>query len=94
MKSCRQTASISAKDTEGGDDTGLTVHIEPYCGEDWPVSTNVYNSQMLMAMQNITSDRVGLMKDPPPHTHLGELLRESMEDTGWSRNGDGNEAWM
>ncbi len=24
MKSCRQTASISAKDTEGGDDTGLT----------------------------------------------------------------------
>jgi len=70
MKSCRQTAPISAKDTEGGDDTGLTAHIEPYCGEDWPVSTNVYNSQMLMAMQNITSDRVGLMKDPPPHTHI------------------------
>lgn len=34
-----------------------------------------------MAMKNIISDRVGLMKDPP---HLGELLRESMEDTGWN----------
>jgi len=44
MKSCRQTASISAKDAEVGGDTGLTAHIEPYCGEDWPVSTNGYNS--------------------------------------------------
>ncbi len=47
MKSCRQTASISAKDAEVGGDTGLTAHIEPYCGEDWPVSTNVYNSRKI-----------------------------------------------
>jgi len=44
MKSCRQTASISAKDAEVGGDTGLTAHIESYCGEDWPASINVYNS--------------------------------------------------
>ncbi len=48
MKSYRQTASISAKDAEVGGDTGLTAHIEPYCGEDWPVSTNVYNSQNMV----------------------------------------------
>jgi len=45
MKSCRQTAYISAKDTESGGDTGLAAHIDPYCGDNWLVPTNVCNSQ-------------------------------------------------
>ncbi len=32
-------------------------------------------------MNDIASDRVGPMPHPP---HLGELIRESMEDVGWN----------
>ena len=32
-------------------------------------------------MNNITNDRVGPMRNPP---HLGELIRESMDDVGWN----------
>ncbi len=32
-------------------------------------------------MNDIASERVGSMLNPP---HLGELLRESMEDVGWN----------
>ena len=32
-------------------------------------------------MNDMTSDRVGPMRNPP---HLGELIRESMEEMGWS----------
>ena len=32
-------------------------------------------------MNEIASDRVGPMLNPP---HLGELIRESMEDVGWN----------
>ena len=32
-------------------------------------------------MNNIESDRVGPMLNPP---HLGELIRESMDDVGWN----------
>ena len=32
-------------------------------------------------MNDIASDRVGPMLSPP---HLGELIRESMEDVGWN----------
>ncbi len=32
-------------------------------------------------MNDIASDRVGPMVNPP---HLGELIRESMEDVGWN----------
>jgi len=59
MKSCRQTASISTKDAEVGADTGLTAHIEPYCGEDWPVSTNVYNSLKICGKEKAYNVTVG-----------------------------------
>ncbi len=32
-------------------------------------------------MNDIASERVGPMRNPP---HLGELIRESMDDVGWS----------
>ena len=32
-------------------------------------------------MNNIASERVGPMRNPP---HLGELIRESMDDVGWN----------
>ena len=32
-------------------------------------------------MSDITSDRVGPMLNPP---HLGELIRESMDEVGWN----------
>ena len=32
-------------------------------------------------MNNIANDRVGPMLNPP---HLGELIRESMDDVGWN----------
>ena len=32
-------------------------------------------------MNDIDNDRVGLMLNPP---HLGELIRESMNDAGWN----------
>ncbi len=32
-------------------------------------------------MNDIASDRVGPMQNPP---HLGELIRESMDDVGWN----------
>jgi len=32
-------------------------------------------------MHDIASDRVGPMANPP---HLGELIRESMDDVGWN----------
>ncbi len=32
-------------------------------------------------MSDITSDRVGPMMNPP---HLGELIRESMDEVGWN----------
>ena len=32
-------------------------------------------------MNNIASERVGPMRNPP---HLGELVRESMDDVGWN----------
>ena len=32
-------------------------------------------------MNNIASDRVGPMLNPP---HLGELIRESMDEVGWN----------
>ena len=32
-------------------------------------------------MSEIADDRVGPMQNPP---HLGELIRESMEDVGWN----------
>ena len=32
-------------------------------------------------MNDIASDRVGAMLNPP---HLGELIRESMDDVGWN----------
>ena len=32
-------------------------------------------------MNDIASDRVGLMQNPP---HLGELIRENMDDVGWN----------
>ena len=32
-------------------------------------------------MNGITSDRVGPMMNPP---HLGELIRESMDEVGWN----------
>ncbi|MCY4543292.1 MAG: hypothetical protein OXB95_13025 [Rhodobacteraceae bacterium] len=32
-------------------------------------------------MNDIASERVGPMRNPP---HLGELIRESMEDMGWN----------
>ncbi|MCY3816542.1 MAG: HigA family addiction module antitoxin [Gammaproteobacteria bacterium] len=32
-------------------------------------------------MNGIASDRVGTMLNPP---HLGELIRESMDDVGWN----------
>ena len=32
-------------------------------------------------MNDITNDRVGPMQNPP---HLGELIRESMDDVGWN----------
>ena len=32
-------------------------------------------------MNDIANDRVGLMPNPP---HLGELIRESMDDVGWN----------
>ncbi len=32
-------------------------------------------------MSNLASDRVGPMLKPP---HLGELIRESMDDVGWN----------
>ena len=32
-------------------------------------------------MNDIASDRVGQMQNPP---HLGELIRESMDDVGWN----------
>ena len=32
-------------------------------------------------MNDMTSDRVGPMRNPP---HLGELIRESMDEMGWS----------
>ena len=38
MKPGRQTASITAKNVASGVDIGLIV--DPYCGEDWPVSGN------------------------------------------------------
>ena len=35
-------------------------------------------------MTDIASDRVGPMPDPP---HPGELIRENMDDAGWSVTG-------
>ncbi len=35
-------------------------------------------------MNDIASDRVGPMQNPP---HLGELIRESMDDAGWNVTG-------
>ena len=35
-------------------------------------------------MNDMASERVGPMLKPP---HLGELIRESMEDVGWSVTG-------
>ncbi len=35
-------------------------------------------------MNDIASDRVGPMLNPP---HLGELVRESMDDAGWTVTG-------
>ena len=32
-------------------------------------------------MNDVASDRVGPMQNPP---HLGELIRESMDDAGWN----------
>ena len=32
-------------------------------------------------MNDIATDRVGPMQNPP---HLGELIRESMDDVGWN----------
>ena len=32
-------------------------------------------------MNDITNERVGPMRNPP---HLGELIRESMDDVGWN----------
>ena len=32
-------------------------------------------------MNDIASERVGSMRNPP---HLGELIRESMDDVGWN----------
>ena len=32
-------------------------------------------------MNDITNDRVGPMRNPP---HLGELIRESMDEVGWN----------
>ena len=32
-------------------------------------------------MNDVASDRVGPMQNPP---HLGELIRESMDDVGWN----------
>ena len=32
-------------------------------------------------MNNITNDRVGPMRNPP---HLGELIRENMDEVGWN----------
>ena len=32
-------------------------------------------------MNDIADDRVGLMQNPP---HLGELIRESVDDMGWN----------
>ena len=32
-------------------------------------------------MNDVTNDRVGSMQNPP---HLGELIRESMDDVGWN----------
>ena len=32
-------------------------------------------------MNDIENDRVGPMQNPP---HLGELIRESMDDVGWN----------
>ena len=32
-------------------------------------------------MNDITNDRVGPMQNPP---HLGELIRESMDEVGWN----------
>ena len=32
-------------------------------------------------MNDITNDRVGPMLNPP---HLGELIRESMDEVGWN----------
>ena len=32
-------------------------------------------------MNNSEDDRVGAMRNPP---HLGELIRESMDDVGWN----------
>jgi len=32
-------------------------------------------------MNDMASDRVGHMLNPP---HLGELIRESMDDAGWN----------
>ena len=34
-----------------------------------------------MTMNDIANDRVGPMLNPP---HLGELIRESMDDAGWN----------
>jgi len=34
-----------------------------------------------MAMKDIAGERVGLMLNPP---HLGELIRESIDDVGWN----------
>ncbi len=35
-------------------------------------------------MNEISRDRVGPMPDPP---HLGELIRESVDETGWNVTG-------
>ena len=40
-------------------------------------------------MNDITNDRVGPMQNPP---HLGELIRESMDDVGWNVTEDGGVA--
>ena len=35
----------------------------------------------MLTMKNIANERVGSMLAPP---HLGELIRESMDDAGWN----------
>ena len=35
----------------------------------------------MLTMNNVANDRVGLMLNPP---HLGELIRESMDEVGWN----------
>ena len=46
----------------------------------WTCST-ITDRRGVLTMNDIASERVGPMRNPP---HLGELIRESMDDAGWN----------